>query len=125
MMCYVAPIDFRLLTEGDEGDFLLLILTGKVAVLKKNQSGNPRLAVAEPGTTLGEMSLIDGKPRFASCDTLTQTDFAVLSRASLNSIFVQMPRLGNKLLLVLLQHMTSRLRVTSLLLSSRISNSIV
>jgi len=114
MPCYAAPTGCRLLTEGDEGDFLLLILTGKVAVLKQMESGGSlSLAVAEPGMTLGEMSLIDGEPRFASCDTIVPTDFAVLSRASLNAILVQMPRLGNKLLLILLQFMTTRLRDTS------------
>jgi len=122
MTCYAAPTGFRLLTEGDEGDYLLLILTGKIAIFKQTISGvNCPIAVAEPGMTLGEMSLIDGEPRFASCDTMTPADFAVLSRASLNAIFVQMPRLGNKLLLVLLQLMTTRLRDTSALLLPKIS----
>jgi CRP-like cAMP-binding protein len=123
MTCYAAPSGFRLLAEGDEGDYLLLILTGKVAVLKQMENGvSRRIAVAEPGTTLGEMSLIDGEPRFTDCDTMIPTDFAVLSRASLNAILVQMPRLGNKLLLVLLQLMTTRLRDTSLLLSVKTSS---
>ncbi len=116
MMCYSAPSGCRLLTKGDEGDFLLLILTGKVAVTKQIESeGSHSIAVAEPGMSLGEMSLIDGSPRFASCDTIIPTDFAVFSRASLNAILVQMPRLGNKLLLVLLQLMTTRLRDTRVL----------
>ena len=123
MNCYAAPSGFRLLNEGDEGDFLILVLTGKVAVLKRvaelaqlEPGANRRLTIAEPGMTLGEMSLIDGIPRFASCDTIVPVDFAVLSRASLRTILVQMPRLGNKLLLVLLQLMASRLRDTSDLL---------
>ncbi len=126
MMCYVAPRDFSLLTEGTEGDFLLLILTGQVSVLKQMESGENRpIAIAEPGMSLGEMSLIDGCPRFASCVTMIPTDFAVLSRSSLNEILVQMPRLGNKLLLVLLQLMTLRLRDTTLLLFPRISDTYI
>jgi len=116
MMCYAAPSGCRLLQEGDEEDFLLLILTGKVSVIKQMESeGSRSITVAEPGMSLGEMSLIDGSTRFASCDAIIPTDFAVLSRASLNAIFVQMPRLGNKLLLVLLKLMTTRLRDTSVL----------
>jgi CRP-like cAMP-binding protein len=114
-----------LLKEGDEGDYLLLILTGKVSVLKKTESGERRLAVAEPGMTLGEMSLIDGSPRFASCDSIVPTDFAVLDRASLNAILVQMPRLGNKLLLIFLQLMTTRLRDTSVQLFQTTSEAYV
>ena len=118
MTCYAAPTGFRLLQEGDTGDFLLLILTGKVAVLKQTESGIPiALSVAEPGVSLGEMSLIDGGLRSASCDAQVPTDFAVLNRASLNSILVQLPRLGNKLLLVLLQLMSKRLRDTNVQLS--------
>ena len=122
MTCYAASSNYPLLTEGDEGDFLLLILTGKVSVVKQTEFGDHDcIAIAEPGMSLGEMSLIDGCPRFASCYTINPTDFAVLSRASLNLILVQMPRLGNKLLLVLLQIMTTRLRDTSIMLSPKIS----
>ena len=122
MACYAAPSNYPLLTEGDEGDFLILILTGKVSVIKQTEFGDHDcIATAEPGMSLGEMSLIDGCPRFTSCRTIVPTDFAVLSRASLNSILVQMPRLGNKLLLVLLQIMTTRLRDTSLMLFPRVS----
>ena len=122
MACYAAPSNYPLLTEGDEGDSLILILTGKVSVIKQTEFGDHDcIATAEPGMSLGEMSLIDGCPRFTSCYTIVPTDFAVLSRASLNSILVQMPRLGNKLLLVLLQIMTTRLRDTSLMLFPRVS----
>ena len=122
MACYAAPSNYPLLTEGDEGDSLILILTGKVSVIKQTEFGDHDcIATAEPGMSLGEMSLIDGCPRFTSCYTIVPTDFAVLSRASLNSILVQMPRLGNKLLLVLLQIMTTRLRDTSLMLFPQVS----
>ena len=114
MTCYAAPTGYRLLKEGDEGDFMLLILTGKVSVLKQTESEEDcHLAVAIPGMSLGEMTLIDGSPRSANCDCLTPTDFAVLNRMALNAILVKMPRLANKLLLVLLQFMTKRLRDTS------------
>ncbi len=122
MTCYAASSGCRLLTEGDEGDYLILLLTGKVSIIKQTESGDhAQIATAEPGMSLGEMSLIDGCTRFTSCYTMIPTDFAVLSRDALNSILVQMPRLGNKLLLVLLQIMIARLRDTSLLLFPKIS----
>jgi CRP-like cAMP-binding protein len=114
LTCYAAPSGFRLLNEGDEGDYMILILTGKVEVTKFDDLGQEQgLAFAVPGMSLGEMSLIDGSARSANCISMVPTDFAVLDRTSLNSILVQMPRLGNKLLLVLLQFMTIRLRNTS------------
>jgi CRP/FNR family transcriptional regulator, cyclic AMP receptor protein len=113
MTCYAAPRGYTLLSEGMSGDCLLLVLTGKVRVMK-SISGEELESIATigPGSTLGEMSLLDGKPRFASCITLEPTDFAVLTRAALNEILMQMPRVGNKFLLILLQIMTTRLRDT-------------
>jgi CRP-like cAMP-binding protein len=114
MGCFGAPRDARLLTEGQADDHMLLLLTGRAVVLKNNPQGvEKRVGEAGPGTTLGEMSMIDGTPRFASCVTTEPTDFAVLTRGNLNEIFVYSPRLGNKLLLVLLQLTMRRLRDAS------------
>ena len=113
MHCYAAPRDFELLTEGDQGDYLMLVLTGQVNVLKKTKDGSEQLiASIEVGGTLGEMSLIDGLTRIASCVTTMPTDVAVLTRESFNNVLLQMPRLGNKLLITLLQTSTGRLRET-------------
>ena len=113
MTCYAAPRGYPLLSEGQNGDYLLLILTGEVEVIKSIGNGHIKsIAKVGPGCTLGEMSLLDGKPRFASCIALQPTDFAILTRAGLNEILMQMPRVGNKLLLILLQMMTVRLRDT-------------
>lgn len=111
MQCYAAPKDMTLLKEGDAGDFLILILTGSVEVTKTISTGEVKLiSQVGVGATLGEMSMIDGCPRFASCVTVLPTDFAVLTRETLNDVLLQMPRLGNKLLLTLLQTMSIRLR---------------
>jgi CRP-like cAMP-binding protein len=111
MGCYGAPRNARLLSEGKVDDHMLLLLTGRVAVLKNDEHGVERVvAQAGPGTTLGEMSMIDGSPRSASCVTTEPTDFAVLTRNNLNEIFIDSPRLANKLLLVLLQLTMRRLR---------------
>lgn len=114
MICYAAPRDSQILREGEDGDFLLVVLTGKVAVRKAMPNGDVKLiTLVGPGASLGEMSLVDGHPRFASCVTAEPTDFAVLTRQELNEILINQPRLGNKLLLVLLQMMTRRLRDAS------------
>jgi CRP/FNR family cyclic AMP-dependent transcriptional regulator len=113
MHCYGAPRGINLVREGDTGDYLMVILTGSVVVSKAEQCGAKVYATVGPGACLGEMSMIDGEPRFASCITARPTDFAVLSRNDLNRILVDFPRLGNKFLLLLLQMMTRRLRDAS------------
>ena len=113
MHCFAASTGSVLLSEGDEGDYLLLLLSGQVEVRKQRQSGpSVTIASVEPGTTLGEMSLIDGERRFATCVGIVPTDFAIMTRADLNEILLIYPRLANKLLIRLLQISVSRLRDT-------------
>lgn len=111
MECFATPGNANILTEDTVGDFMLLVLTGRVNVVK-SCGPDERKVVAQvgPGCFLGEMSLVDGQRRFASCVTIDPTDFAVLTRQSLNDILDAHPRLGAKLLLLLLQLTTGRLR---------------
>ena len=111
MNCYAAKRDSVLVREGESGSSLLLVLTGRVSVVKRTPDGGRiRIATVIPGQTLGEMSLIDGRPRFASCIAEGPVDYAVLTRAGLDEILMVQPRLGNKLLLLLLGVFTDRLR---------------
>ncbi len=111
MKCFGARSNVTILGEGDAGDFLVIILTGRVNVVKDSNPAQQKLvAQMGPGGFLGEMSLVDGQPRFASCITTEPTDFAVLTRHDLNAILIDQPQLGAKVLLLLLQLMTGRLR---------------
>jgi CRP/FNR family transcriptional regulator, cyclic AMP receptor protein len=112
--CFGAPSHVTIIREGDAGDFLLVVLTGLIQVVKRDAGGEAKV-VAEvgPGAFLGEMSLIDGRARFASCVSAAPSDLAVLSRERLNAILVDHPRLGQKLLLMLLRHTVGRLRETT------------
>lgn len=111
MTCYAAERGTVLLREGEQGEAILLVLTGSVDVVKQSSEGEPvRLATAGPGQALGEMSFIDSQPRFASCIADEPVDFALFTRAALNEILMLHPRLGNKILLLLLNLFTERLR---------------
>lgn len=115
MRCYGAPRNTHILEEDSAGDFLVIVLTGMVDVVKAYGPDDTRVvAHIGPGGILGEMSLVDGQRRFATCVSREPTDFAVLTRADLNEILVDHPRLANKLLLILLQLMTQRLREATL-----------
>ena len=112
--CFGAPSRATFIHEGEAGNFLVIVLTGRILVLKRGEGGESKVvAEAGPGAFLGEMSLIDGKPRFATCTSAEPTDLAVLTRANLNALMVDHPRLGQKLLLMLLRLMATRLRDTT------------
>ena len=72
-----------------------------------------RIGMAGPGKMLGEMSLIDGEPRFASCVAVVDTLFAVLDRENLSRIIANEPRIGVKIMTELLMVLNQRLRNVS------------
>jgi CRP-like cAMP-binding protein len=114
MDVYRAESGLEIIREGDGGDFMLMVVQGKVEVRKRDRWNTPQLlAVVEAGQTLGEMSMIDGKSRFATCIAAEPTDIAVLDRESLARIIVEKPLLGAKVLMELVLMLSQRLRTTS------------
>lgn len=101
----------RLVEEGDPSDSVFLVLQGAVEVLRRNANGYPsRLAVVEAGEAIGEMSMFDEAPRFASCDVLEATRIAVLTRADLERLMSTAPSIASRLLLGWARLLSSRLR---------------
>jgi CRP-like cAMP-binding protein len=114
MHVYRAENGMEILSEGDAGDFMLMVLDGKVDVHKRDRWNTPRLlATVEAGRTLGEMSMIDGEARFATCTAVGTVQIAVLDRESLARIIVEQPLLGAKILMELVLMLSQRLRATS------------
>ncbi|MFZ5512899.1 MAG: cyclic nucleotide-binding domain-containing protein [Pseudomonadota bacterium] len=114
LRCYLAPAGTAIIREDEEGDFMVLIVSGQLEIVKRDASGIPkRIGVAGPGKTLGEMSMVDGEPRFATCIALEDTVFAVLDRDHLSRIIADQPQLGIKLLMELVLLLSQRLRVTT------------
>ena len=52
--------------EGDEGDRMYVIQSGKVRITKKTPEGDVTIAVLESGEIFGEMALFDRMPRSAT-----------------------------------------------------------
>jgi CRP-like cAMP-binding protein len=114
MDVYRAEPGMEIIREGEGGDFMLLVVEGRVDVNKRDRWNTPQLiAQVEAGRALGEMSMIDGEPRFATCVALEPTLIAVLDRENLARIIVEQPLLGAKLLMELVLMLSQRLRATS------------
>jgi CRP/FNR family cyclic AMP-dependent transcriptional regulator len=114
MYVYEAPAGVTIISEGEAGDFMVLLMSGMVDVLRRNRYNFPsRIALAHPGHALGEMSMFDGEPRFASCVTIEPSRLAVLTRDAMLLVLHDEPRLGSKILLKLVQLLSDRLRQTS------------
>ena len=114
MRVYRAIPGTEIIGEGDSGDFMILLIEGKIEVFKKDRWNSPRLiALISPGQSLGEMSMIDGEPRFASCIAGETCLLAMLSRENLAHIILEQPILGAKVLMELVLMLSKRLRHTS------------
>ncbi len=82
MEVFRAVEGVEVIREGDGGDFMLIVVEGRIEVRKQDRWNTPQLIAAiEPGRVLGEMSMIDGEPRFATCVAAQPTLVAVLDRA--------------------------------------------
>lgn len=114
MRVFVAPPGGVIIREGDAGDFMLFVIDGLVDITKNDRRGEvKRIAVVKGGQALGEMSMIDGEARFASCTAIEETTYAYLSRPSLQNLIVREPRLAAKILMKLVFMLSQRLRQTS------------
>ena len=119
MQAYRAEPGVEIIREGEPGDFMMLLIEGRIEVFKQDRWNAPRIiAVIEPGKTLGEMSMIDGEPRFATCVSAERCVIAVLTRENLARIILEQPILGAKILMELVLMLSQRLRQTSMRLVS-------
>jgi len=110
MDCFGVGRNSTVIHEGDDGDFLAILVTGAAQIVKTREGGATVVRKLKPGELFGEMSMIDGERRVANCITSEPSDFAVLTHQKLNDMLADHPRLGNKFLLMLLSLTAARLR---------------
>jgi len=91
---------------------LLLVLDGEVAVDTgtSTPSGDMPIAVLGAGSVLGEMAVLDGAPRSATCTAMSRVQAAGLARRGLERLIDEHPRVAAKFMVLLAQHMAERLR---------------
>ena len=119
MQVYRAEPGVEVVREGEAGDFMMMLIEGRIEVFKQDRWNAPRLiALIDPGKTVGEMSMIDGEPRFATCVAAERCTIAVLTRENLARIILEQPILGAKILMELVLMLSQRLRQTSMKLVS-------
>ena len=112
-------IDFEkgktIIWKGEETTDLYIILEGKVNVITFDEKGNELiLATFSKGDFVGELSLIDGKPRSMSVETLTDTKVAVIRR----NYFLKTIEKYPTLCLQLAKNLAERIRKTDEILES-------
>ena len=87
--CVAYKAQRYVITEGEPGNSLYIIFSGKVEVVKELPSGRPvKLAELNNGDAFGEAALLDKVPRTRSVRTLRDTVFLKLEREDFQRLVV-------------------------------------
>lgn len=121
VVSYMKPLKIAegtaFIKEGDSRDtaFMMLVLDGEVTVenIVVSRTSAVTVNVLGPGSLIGEMGLVDGEPRSATCTATTNVRGAVLTRTALEELMNNEPRIGGKLMMAVSLRIAQRLRETA------------
>lgn len=114
VQAYRAPAGTVLFEEGSDGSFLCLLLSGHVDIRKRDSAGRDKtVSRIGAGKTLGEMAVIDGERRSASCIAADPIQLAILTKSNFDRLAEDHPLLAYKITLKIARLLSQRLRLTS------------
>jgi NTE family protein len=104
-----VPAGATVMTEGEDGDALYLVVSGRLRAYVNDEDGQPR-AVREMGRgqIVGEMSVITGEPRRATVVTVRDSLLVRLAKDDFNRLAPRSPRLTALLTRQIIAHLQSR-----------------
>jgi CRP-like cAMP-binding protein len=88
------PKGTRIMTEGDAGETMLVILSGVARVSRRNR----KVASLGAGDAVGELAVLGRTTRNATVDAETDLEVAEITRRSLSKLIADVPSFSQKLL---------------------------
>jgi signal transduction histidine kinase len=85
------PAGATLMSEGDPGDALYVVLEGDLAVTKRAGAGELRLSTVGPGAVQGEIAVLDGGVRRATVRAITAVRLVRIGREDLLDVLAREP----------------------------------
>jgi CRP-like cAMP-binding protein len=106
------PAGTTLFNEGDSGDFIGFIVSGRLEVKKQTEFKGRQivLALLSRGSFVGELSMVDEQPRSATVVASEDSELVILRREALDSLMQTYPYIGIKILKGLNRFLAIRLR---------------
>jgi len=92
-----------IIRQDEPGDSLFLVRRGQVGVLLGVDGVTREIAVHGPGNFFGEMSLMTGAPRTATCIARTEVSCYVVDAATFRRVLAARPEIADQLSQVLAQ----------------------
>lgn len=94
---------------GEPADRLWMLTSGSVSI-RANETSSRRIIALGPGTTVGEMALIEGGVRSATAIADEAVEAQLLTEASFAALLRDHPRLANRMMHNLARELVRRLR---------------
>ena len=83
--------------QGAAGDSLYVVQRGEVGVRIQVDGSTAEVATLGPGEVFGEMSLLTGEPRSATCTARTEVTCYVIERAAFQPVLAERPQVAEHL----------------------------
>ena len=87
-----------LFQEGDDGEDMYIIQSGRVAIKKKVKEGEATLAVLEKGDFFGEMAILERMPRSAAAEVVEAGDLIVINGEQFGDMIKANPEIAVRML---------------------------
>jgi CRP-like cAMP-binding protein len=87
-----------LFLEGDEGEEMYIIRSGKVAIKKRVPHGEVTLAVLEKGDFFGEMAILERMPRSAAAEMVEDGNLVVIGGDVFGDMIKNTPEIAVRML---------------------------
>src|SRR5687767_11023138 len=87
-----------LFQEGDDGEDMYIIQSGRVAIKKKVKEGDATLAVLEKGDFFGEMAILERMPRSAAAEVIEEGDLIVINGEQFGDMIKANPEIAVRML---------------------------
>ena len=121
VVSYMNPRKFAegtvFIQEGDKNntDYMVLVLDGEVTVesITVSRTTPVTTAVLGAGSVLGEMGIVDGEPRSATCIATSDVRAAIFTRMALEQLITDQPAIGAKFMMSISLRIAQRLRDTA------------
>ncbi|NHZ43350.1 MULTISPECIES: cyclic nucleotide-binding domain-containing protein [Massilia] len=103
-------LDEIVFDQGEEGQALYLVTSGKVAISRAQGSAFMVVSELGPGSVFGDMALLDDSPRTAQARAMENCELAVFFRADFLGLMETDAVIGYKISLTLARLVGQRLR---------------
>jgi CRP/FNR family cyclic AMP-dependent transcriptional regulator len=104
--------DEIIFNEGDIGNFMCIVHSGSVSVIKANQNNESvEVATLGHGRAFGEMAVLDGEHRSATCKAAEDSILLTLSKEALDKMLEEHPRIGARIIRAIAVSLSRRLRM--------------